>query len=93
MTEFRDEESRIEIARKRVREKLGFLKHFLTYIVVIAFLAVVNNTTWGGYQWWIWPALGWGVGIISHFFSAFLFRGSAFEDRLLERELKNMDDK
>jgi len=93
MSDFMDKNEKMEIARKRVREKLNFFKHFVTYIVVLAFLALVNNMTWSGYQWWLWPALGWGIGIVSHFFSAFLFKGSALEERLLKSELKNMEDR
>ena len=45
---------------------------------VIAFLAIVNNMTWGGYQWWLWAALGWGIGIVSHFFPGIRFQGQSF---------------
>ena len=48
--------------------------------------------TWGGYQWWLWAALGWGIGIVSHFFQVYAFKGSLFEERMIERELDMMDD-
>lgn len=88
-----DRDEKYEIARKRAKDKLDFLRHLVTYIIVIAFLAFINNRTWGGYQWWLWAALGWGIGIVSHFFQVYAFKGSAFEDKMIERELDKMNDK
>ncbi|MBI9101142.1 MAG: 2TM domain-containing protein [Spirochaetales bacterium] len=93
MSDYRDPEEKLKIARKRVRAKLDFFKHFISYVVVIAFLAVINNMTYGGYQWWLWPALGWGIGLVMHFFSLFLFKGGELESRLIRKELDNMEDK
>ncbi|MBI9108608.1 MAG: 2TM domain-containing protein [Spirochaetales bacterium] len=87
-----DRDEKYKIARKRAKDKLDFLRHLVTYVIVIAFLAFINNRTWGGYQWWLWAALGWGIGIVSHFFQVYAFKGSAFEDRMIERELERMDD-
>ena len=86
-----EKEDRYTIARKRAKAKIDFFRHLVTYIIVIAFLAVVNNMTWGGYQWWLWPALGWGIGIVSHFFQVYAFKGSHFEERMIERELDRME--
>ncbi|HAK46409.1 MAG TPA: histidine kinase [Spirochaeta sp.] len=86
-----EREEKYKIARKRAKDKIAFLRHLVTYIIVIAFLAVVNNMTWGGYQWWLWAALGWGIGIVSHFFQVYAFKGSLFEDKMIERELEMMD--
>lgn len=85
-----EREERYKIARKRAKAKIDFLRHLITYIIVIAFLAIVNNMTWGGYQWWLWAALGWGIGIVSHFFQVYAFKGSMFEEKMIERELDMM---
>jgi len=82
---------RLERARQIVRNKIGFIKHFVVYALVLVALAVLNNTTAGGYQWWIWIAFGWGIGVVSHFLSAFVFRGGDLEERLIRRELERMD--
>jgi hypothetical protein len=85
-------DDQMEQARKRVQAKLGFLKHFLIYIVVIAFLAAVNNLTYGGYQWWPWPALGWGIGVVANFLSAWVFVGGGrLEETLMRQEMDRMD--
>ena len=85
-------EERKAAAKKIVRNKIDFIRHFLIYGIVIVLLAVINNTTYAGYQWWLWPALGWGIGVFSHFLSAYLFSGGGLERRLVQRELEGMKD-
>lgn len=41
-------------------------RHLAVYISVIALLAGINLLTSPG-DWWVqWPALGWGIGLLSH---------------------------
>ncbi len=57
-------------ARRRAAAETGFYAHLMVYLGVIAFLALINFlTTW--YPWFIWPALGWGIGIFSHYMAVF----------------------
>lgn len=86
----RDE--RLERARRVARRKMDFLRHVIIYLLVMAVLAVINNVTGGGYQWWLWPALGWGIGVLAHFLSAFLYSGGNLEKRLVQKELEKIDD-
>ncbi|MBL4822769.1 MAG: 2TM domain-containing protein [Colwellia sp.] len=44
----------------------SFYQHLFTYTLVISALAAINFFTSPGYFWVIWPAMGWGIGIISH---------------------------
>ena len=85
-------DEKIERARRIAQKKMDFIRHFLIYAVVMAVLAIINNTTWSGYQWWLWPALGWGIGIVAHFMSAFITPGGSLEKRLVQRELEKMED-
>jgi hypothetical protein len=82
---------RLERARKIVRNKLGFIKHFIVYVLVLIALTILNNLTSGGYQWWLWIAFGWGIGVIAHFLSAYIFQGGDLEERLVRRELERME--
>lgn len=51
----------------------GFLGHLGPYVMVIGLLAVINFLTDpGGYPWFIWPALGWGVGLAFHLMGVLL---------------------
>jgi len=83
---------RFELARKIAQRKVGFIRHAVTYLIVMAALAIINNVTWGGYQWWLWAALGWGIGVTSHFLSAFLYQSGSLVDRVAKRELEKMNE-
>lgn len=83
---------KLERARVIVRRKIGFLRHFFVFVVVLVGLAIINNVTYGGYQWWLWVALGWGVGVSIHFLTAFLIAGGDLERRMLQREMEKLDD-
>ncbi len=83
---------KLELARKIAERKVGFIRHAASYLVVIIGLAIINNVTWGGYQWWLWVAFGWGIGVVSHFLSAFLYQSGSLVDRLAKRELEKMDE-
>jgi signal transduction histidine kinase len=63
-------------ARKRAQAEAGFFVHLMWYGIIIGFLFIVNIMTSGidGYPWFIWPALGWGFGIASHFAAVYGWR-------------------
>ena len=86
-----DTNDKMRLARKIAERKVAFIRHAISYLVVIAGLAAVNNLTYSGYQWWLWVAFGWGIGVVSHFLSAFLYQSGALVDRLARRELEKMD--
>lgn len=51
-----------------VREaKRNFLAHFATYVIVNAFLSLINLLTSPGALWVHWVILAWGVGLVLHF--------------------------
>jgi len=87
-----DENEKLALARKIAERKVAFIRHAISYFVVIVALAVVNNVTWGGYQWWLWVAFGWGIGVVSHFLSAFLYQSGRLVDRLAQNELEKMNE-
>jgi signal transduction histidine kinase len=65
-----------ERARKRAQAEAGFYLHLMWYGVIIGFLFLINLLTsgLGGYPWFLWPALGWGFGLASHFTAVFGWR-------------------
>ena len=78
-------------ARKRVAAKIGFYIHLTVYIGVNVLLVIVNLLTSPQYLWFIWPVLGWGIGIFFHGMATFIFSGRKFEeirDRMIEEEIK-----
>jgi uncharacterized membrane protein YdbT with pleckstrin-like domain len=87
-----DNSEKLNLARKIAVRKLAFIRHAVTYLVVLIGLALINNLTWGGYQWWLWVAFGWGIGVVSHFLSAFLYQSGHLVDRMAKRELEKMNE-
>ena len=47
-------------------QRRGFFSHALSYALVIGGLAALNLATSPHYPWFIWPLLGWGIGLVSH---------------------------
>jgi hypothetical protein len=52
------------LARKRVKAKSGFFMHAVIYLVVNTGLTVLALSK--GQSWSIWPAAGWGFGLLMH---------------------------
>ena len=86
-----DPNQKYEQAKKIAMTKLDFIRHAIIYVLIMILLAVVNNTTFSSYQWWIWPAIGWGIGIISHFMQAFVFQSGIFTKKMIQNEMERMD--
>ena len=73
-----------------VRDIKGFYSHVIKYVVVISILFIINFTTDRSYIWAWWPALGWGLGLISHainLFQPFKLFGPEWERRQIEKRL------
>ena len=70
-------------AKKRVEEIKGFYSNLLSYIVVIPFLIFINYKTYWHFQWFWFPVLGWGLGLIFHAFGVFGY-GRTWEERKIK---------
>jgi serine/threonine protein kinase len=44
----------------------GFFAHLGPYVMVIGMLAVINLITSPEFPWFLFPAIGWGIGLIFH---------------------------
>ncbi len=88
-----DANEKYQQARRIAVRKVAFIRHAIIYLIVIAGLALINNVgTMTGYQWWLWVAFGWGVGVVSHFLSAFLYQSGSLVERIAKREMEKMDE-
>ena len=86
-----DEQARYQEAKKRVEEIRGFYFHLVCYILANAVLVVINLLTSPKYLWFIWPLIGWGIGIVLHAFSVFGgLWGRSWEERKI-REIMEKD--
>lgn len=76
-------------AKKRAQAKLGFYVHLTIYVVVNIGLVIVNLSTSPEYLWFIWPLIGWGIGVGFHALGVFVLHGkTAVTAGMIERELK-----
>jgi hypothetical protein len=48
-------------------ERAGFRIHATVFVAVNLMLVVVWALTGAGYPWFLFPLLGWGVGLAAHF--------------------------
>ncbi|MCK5809584.1 MAG: 2TM domain-containing protein [Cocleimonas sp.] len=78
-------------AFKSVQNLKSFYSHLITYVIVIILLFIVNFTTSADYIWAVWPALGWGIGVISHglrVFEVFDLLSPEWEKKQIEKKLE-----
>lgn len=85
-----DEQTRYQEAKKQVEEIKGFYFHLISYLLVNAVLLIINLLTSPEYLWFIWPIIGWGVGLIIHAFSVF---GGLLGKSWEERKIKEIMDR
>ena len=82
---------RYQKAKERVEEIKGFYSNLIAYLIVIPILAYVNYRT-TSYIWFIFPALGWGFGVIMHGLGAFGYNpilGKNWEERKIKEFISN----
>jgi hypothetical protein len=80
------------IARRRVRAKLGLYIHASVYVVVNAFLALVQSQATPQIYWSLWPLAGWGIGLAIH--AAVVFLGnSGVRERMEAEELRKLESR
>ena len=78
-------------ATKRVEAKIGFYIHLVVYVGVNILLIIINLASSPEYLWFKWPLMGWGIGVLFHAMSIFVFSGSklkGIKDRMIEKEMK-----
>lgn len=75
-------------AEKRARAKIGFYYHLTAFIVVNLMLIFIwYFAAGGGYQWFWWPMMGWGIGILFHGMGVFLSKGT-MKEKMIQKELE-----
>src|SRR5690554_1472826 len=77
-------------AKKKVEEIKGFYIHLTCYIVVIPILAYINYST-TSFLWVVFPALGWGFGLMMHGFEVFGYNpliGKGWEERQIRKYME-----
>jgi hypothetical protein len=78
-------------ALEYVRDIKSFYINLLSYVVVMAVLLIINLLTAPDYIWAVWPALGWGIGVLMHgltVFERFSFFSADWERKQVEKRLR-----
>ncbi|MBN1205393.1 MAG: 2TM domain-containing protein [Myxococcaceae bacterium] len=66
MPEDRSNDQSYDRARKRVADLRDFYSHLAVYLVVNLCLFILNMMTSPETRWFLWPLIGWGIGILIH---------------------------
>lgn len=89
------ETPRNEFLWKKAKNRASFKMHLRSYLVVNAGLWLIYFLSsgfdfpykWHHYPWPVWPMLGWGIGLFSHYLSAY---GNMDEKNLAEKEYEKL---
>jgi len=73
------------LAQRRAARKMGWYIHALIFLVVNTGLALFSSFT--GRHWAVFPAFGWGLGLLVHGIAVFVTPpGSGLRERLVQQE-------
>ena len=64
--------------------------HASVYLATNLTLFVIWAVVGGGYPWFVFPIMGWGIGLAAHGAVAFLLESP--QDLVLEREQRRLVD-
>lgn len=79
-------------AKERVEKIKGFYGNLASYCVVIPILIIINLTTNSrGFQWFWFPMLGWGLGVLFHAFETFGY-GKSWEEKKIQEILNKQNN-
>jgi hypothetical protein len=77
------------LARKRAGAKLGWYVHAGIYLAVNLMLAAIAASS--GRHWAVFPAFGWGIGLLAHAAIVFVVTGGAgLHEKLVQRERQRL---
>ena len=73
---------------KQILRRRGFYLHAALWAVTNVFLVVIWALSGGGHPWFLYPLLGWGIGLVAHGVSSFMLSDPG--DVVLEREQRRL---
>jgi len=85
-TEIYNEQQAYERAKKRVKDIKEFYGNLISYLIVIPVLIIINLKTYPKVQWFWFPMLGWGLGLLFHALGVFSY-GKSWEERKIQEIL------
>ncbi len=90
-----EEQKRYERAKERVDELKKFYNNLFSYVIIIGFLAGLNyyQNEWRN-PWFLWAALGWGIGLAFHAVKAYRINpmfDKDWEERRIRKYMEEED--
>ena len=82
-----------ERAAERIDKKIRFYRNFICYVIVNAFLAIVNALYTPEFWWVIFPVFFWGSGVVKDCLKAFVFDNfytEEYRERKIAQEMEKM---
>jgi len=87
-----DKSDQYREAKERVEEEKKFFLHLGTYIIVNAFLVILNLVTSPNHLWFYWPMLGWGLGLALNalkVYGAYSVFSKDWEEKKIEKYMRD----
>lgn len=82
------------LAEQRADRKIKFLKNLKAYVIVNAFLAVINAVFSPEFWWVLFPVFFWGIGVFVDFLKAYIFTDKfeteAYREQKVQEELEKL---
>ena len=82
------------LAEQRADNKIKFFKNFKIYLIVNAFLAVINWLFTPEFWWVLFPVFFWGIGVFVDFLKAFVFADKfeteSYRERKIQEEMEKL---
>jgi len=75
-------------ARKIAEDKIGFYIHLIIYLAINSLLIVMWLWGGGGFPWFLFPLVFWGIGLVAHGLGVFM--GTGFAERMAEKEYQRL---
>ncbi|MGY8915413.1 MAG: 2TM domain-containing protein, partial [Flavobacteriales bacterium] len=85
------DDKRYQKAKERVEAIKSFYGNLVSYCIVIPILVYINHRT-TSFPWVIFPALGWGFGVIAHGMEAYGYNpifGKSWEERKMREYMED----
>ena len=87
-----NEQDILEKATRLFKAKFNFYKHLAIYIGIVLLVIIIWATTGTGSTWWIWPLGVWGMGVVAHYVSVFIFP-HGMETKFMEHQQPEWEKK
>lgn len=87
---------RYQRAKKRVKDIKGFYGNLTSYIIVMLFFIFLNLKYSPKHLWFIYPMLGWGMGVVAHAIGVFklsIFFSKEWEERKIKKYIEEEKEK